>query len=48
MGWQWHQLDHYANSFAPRSRQTTTPVPPPLSFYSLDALPATEPTVSKH
>jgi len=23
--WQWHQLDH--KSFAPRSRQITTPVP---------------------
>jgi len=27
MGWQWHQLDHVQISFAPRSRQITTPVP---------------------
>jgi len=26
MGWQWHQLDHI-ESFAPRSRQITTPAP---------------------
>jgi len=26
MGWQSHQLDHM-QSFAPRCRQTTTPVP---------------------
>jgi len=26
MGWQWHQLDNM-QSFAPHSRQITTPVP---------------------
>jgi len=34
-------------SFAPRSRQITTPVPHD-SFYRPDALPATQPTASKH
>ena len=34
---------------APRSRQITMPAPPPRSvFYRPDALPAAEPTVSKH
>jgi len=34
---------------APRTRQITTPAPPPLSFfYRPDALPAAQPTVSKH
>jgi len=27
MGWQWHQLDHICRSFAPLSRQITTPAP---------------------
>ena len=27
MGWQWHQLDHMQITFAPSSRQITTPVP---------------------
>ena len=33
---------------APRSRQITTPAPYHSVFYRLDALPATQPTVSKH
>ena len=33
---------------APRSRQTTTPAPHRSVFYRLDALPATQPTASKH
>ena len=33
---------------APRSRQITTPAPHCSVFYRLDALPATQPTVSKH
>ena len=33
---------------APRSRQTTTPAPHHSVFYRPDALPATQPTASKH
>jgi len=33
---------------APRSRQITTPAPHYSVFYRPDALPATQPTVSKH
>ena len=33
---------------APRSRQITMPAPPPLNFYRPDALPAAQPTASKH
>ena len=33
---------------APRSRQITTPAPHHSVFYRLDALPATQPTASKH
>ena len=33
---------------APRSRQITTPTPHHSDFYRLDALPAAQPTVSKH
>ena len=47
MGWQWHQLDH-KQSFAPRSRQITTPAPHHSIFYRPDALLHTQPTVSKH
>jgi len=35
-------------SFAPCSRQITTPSTSPLSFYRPDELPAAQPTVSKH
>ena len=34
--------------FAPRSRQITTPAPHRSVFYRPDALPAAQPTVSKH
>jgi len=33
---------------APRSRQITTPAPHHSGFYRPDALPATQPTASKH
>ena len=33
---------------APCSRQITTPAPPLLSFYRPDAIPAAQPTASKH
>ena len=45
--WQWHQLAICKS--APHSRQTTTLATPPLKFfYRPDALPAAQPTVSKH
>ena len=44
--WQWHQLG-ICNS-APRSRQITTPAPHHSVFYRPVALPAAQPTVSKH
>jgi len=43
--WQWNQLGCMS---APRSRQITMPAPHHSVFYRLDALPATQPTVSKH
>jgi len=43
MGWQWHQLDDM-QIIASRSM----PVPHHSVFYRLDALPATQPTTSKH
>jgi len=46
MGWQWHQLDHM-QSFAPGSRQITTPVPHHSDFYSPDSLPAAQRTASQ-
>ena len=45
--WQWHQLSHICKS-APRSTQTATPSPQQCVFYTLDALPAAQPTASKH
>ena len=47
MGWQWHQPNHM-KSFAPCSRQITMPVPNHSVFYRPYALPAAQPTVSKH
>jgi len=44
--WQWHQLGHmqvYTSLQADNHAST-----PPLSFYRPDALPAAQPTVSKH
>ena len=40
--WQWHHKS------APRSRQITMPAPHRSDFYRLDALPAAQPTASKH
>jgi len=45
MGRQWHQLDHMqiiCTSLQIHNYASTSP----LSFYRLDALPATQPTVS--
>jgi len=47
MGWQWHQLDHMqiiCTSLQTDNHTSTSA----LSFYRPDALPATQPTVSKH
>jgi len=47
MDWQWHQLDHMqiiCTSLQTDNHASTTP----LSFYRPDALPATQPTASKH
>ena len=44
--WQWHQLGICKS--APRSRQITTPAPHYSVFYRPDALPAAQPTASKH
>ena len=44
--WQWHQLGHMqASTLLQTDNHTSTP---PLSFYRPDALPAAQPTVSKH
>jgi len=44
--WQWHQLEHMqvCTSLQTDSHASTSP----LSFYRPDALPAAQPTVSKH
>jgi len=42
MGWQWHQLDNMQITYIARTSTS------PFSFYRPDALPATQPTVSKH
>jgi len=44
--WKWHQLGICKS--APRSRQITMPAPHHSVFYRPDALPATQPTASKH
>jgi len=47
MGWQWHQLDHMqiiCTSLQTDNHTSTSP----LSFHRPDALPATQPTASKH
>jgi len=47
MGWQWHQLDHMqiiCSSLQTNNHSNTSP----LSFYRPDALPDTQPAVSKH
>ena len=45
--WQWHLLGHMQVCTSLR-RQTTTPAPHHSVFYRPDALPAAQPTVSKH
>jgi len=47
MGWQWHQLDHMQIICTSLQTDNLTGTSP-LSFYSPDALPATQPTASKH
>jgi len=44
--WQWHQLGHMqvCTSFQTDNHASTSP----LSFYRQDALPAAQPTASKH
>jgi len=44
--WQWHQLGHMqvCTSLQTNNHAST----PPLSFYRPDALPAAQPTASKH
>ena len=44
--WQWHQLDHMQVCTSLQTDNHTST--PPLSFYRPDALPATQPTASKH
>jgi len=44
--WQWHQLGHMQICTSPQTDNHTST--PPLSFYRPDALPATQPTASKH
>ena len=47
MRWQWHQLEHtqiICTSLQTDNHASTSP----LSFYRTDALPAAQPTVSKH
>jgi len=45
MGWQWHELDHM--QIICTSLQTDDHTSP-LSFYRQNALPATQPTTSRH
>jgi len=44
--WQWHQLGHMQVCTALQTDNHAST--PPLSFYSPDALPAAQPTASKH
>jgi len=47
IGWQWYQLDHMqiiCTSLQTDNHTSTSP----LSFYTPDALPAAQPTASKH
>jgi len=48
MGWQWHQLDRMqimCTSLQTDDHANTSPL---SFFYRLDALPAAQPTASKH
>ena len=44
--WQWHQLGYMQICTSPQTDNHANI--PPLSFYRLDALPAAQPTASKH
>jgi len=44
--WQWHQLGHMQVCTSLQTDNHTST--PPLCFYRPDALPATQPTASKH
>jgi len=44
--WQWHQLGHM--QVCTSLHTDTMPAPHCSVFYRLDALPVTQPTVSKH
>jgi len=44
--WQWHQLGHMQICTLPQTDNHANN--PPLVFYRLDALPAAQPTASKH
>ena len=46
-GWQWHQLGHMQVCTSLQTDDHTS-TPPLLCFYRPDALPAAQPTVSKH
>jgi len=45
--WQWHQLDHMQVCILLQTDNHAS-TPPLKFFYRLDALPAAQPTVSKH
>jgi len=47
MGWQWHQVDHMQIIYTLLQTENTTSILS-LNFYRPDALPNTQPTVSKH
>ena len=47
LGWQWHQLDHMQTICTSLQTDNHTSTSS-LSFYRPDALPDTQPTVSKH
>jgi len=44
--WQWHQLGHMQVCTSPQTHNHASS--PALSFYRPDALPAAQPTASKH
>jgi len=46
-GWQWHQLDHM-QIICPSLQTDNHTSTSPLSLYRPDALPAAQPTASKH
>ena len=46
--WQWHQLGHMQVCTSLQTNNHASTVTPPLSFYRPDALPAAQPTASKH